>query len=261
MAELKAVIFDQDGVIADTERDVHRVAFNTAFRELDLDIDWDITTYGELLKVGGGKERLRYYLFKEGLDKKIKDMDSLIKEVHSRKTEIFMNLLEGGRVRPRPGIVRLIRECRDNRLCLAVCSTSNEKSVHSLLRNLFGETVYGWFEVILAGDVVKTKKPDPEIYNLVKERLGLLTGEGVVIEDNRNGLLAVKGAGLRCIITVNDYTRNEDFSGADLIVSCLGDKDGEKAERLGGRKDIPFEGEVTVPLLREIVKLRNDTDD
>jgi beta-phosphoglucomutase-like phosphatase (HAD superfamily) len=93
MAELKAVIFDQDGVIADTERDGHRVAFNRAFKEFNLNIEWGVKTYGELLKVGGGKERMRHYLIREGLDKNIEDVDTLIKEVHKRKTEIFMEIM------------------------------------------------------------------------------------------------------------------------------------------------------------------------
>ena len=254
MAELKAVIFDQDGVIADTERDGHRIAFNEAFKEFNLNIEWDIKTYGELLKVGGGKERMRHYLFQQGRDKEISDMDALIKELHRRKTEIFMKIIEKSQISLRPGIARLIKECYDAHLKLAVCSTSNERAVHTLVRTLLGKEAYGWFDLILAGDVVRAKKPDPEIYNLAKEKLGLSSEDCLVIEDNRNGLLAAKGAGMKCVVTVNDYTKDEDFSEADLVVTSLGDLKEEKAKVLAGRKEILFEGEVDIPLLHQIIE-------
>ncbi len=258
MAELEAVIFDQDGVIADTERDGHRIAFNRAFKEFNLNIEWDVKTYGELLKVGGGKERMRHYLFREGLDKNIEDLDSLIKEVHKRKTEIFMEMVGAGQIGLRPGVARLVRECHDANLKLAVCSTANERAVITLLRTLFGAEAYGWFDLILAGDIVKAKKPDPEIYNLAKERLAVSPSNCVVIEDNRNGLLAAKAAGMRCIITVNSYTQNEDFTGADLVVTSLGQVKREKAEILAGGKNLTFfEGQVTVSLLRQVIGLKN----
>lgn len=254
MAELKAVIFDQDGVIADTERDGHRVAFNQAFKEVNLNIGWDVTTYGDLLKVGGGKERMRHYFVSKGLDKDIEDIDTLIKELHKRKTEIFMEIIEKGQINLRSGVKRLIKESHNAGLKLAVCSTSNERAVHTLIRTLLGEEAYRWFDVILAGDVVKAKKPDPEIYNLAQKRLGLLPEECIVIEDNRNGLLAARRAGMECIVTVNDYTKKEDFSEASLVVTCLGEPEGEKAEVLSGGKGIAFERLVTVPLLQQIIE-------
>ena len=254
MAELKAVIFDQDGVIADTERDGHRVAFNRAFKEFNLNIEWDVKTYGELLKIGGGKERMRHYLSQKGLDKNIKDADEFIKKIHKRKTEILMGMIEEGQIKLRPGVSRLVMECHDAHLKLAVCSTANERAVNTLLRTLLGDEAYGWFDAILAGDIVKAKKPAPEIYNLAKEKLSVPPNSCVVIEDNRNGLLAAKGAGMRCIVTVNDYTENEDFAGADLVITSLGEPEGEKAELLAGGEDILFQGQVTVPILREIVR-------
>ena len=254
MAELKAVIFDQDGVIADTERDGHRVAFNRAFKEFNLNIEWDVKAYGELLGIGGGKERMRHYLKQKDLDRNIEDVDALIKKVHKRKTEIFMEIIERGQIKLRPGVARLIRKCHDVQLKLAVCSTANEKAVNTLLRILLGDEAYAWFDVILAGDIVKAKKPDPEIYNLAKEKLSVSPDSCVVIEDNRNGLLAAKDAGMRCVVTVNDYTKNEDLAQADLVVTSLGEPGKEKAEVLAGMEDVPFEGWITLSTLREIVE-------
>jgi len=253
MAELKAVIFDQDGVIADTERDGHRVAFNKAFKEFGLDIEWDVATYGALLKVGGGKERMRHYIVSKGLDKTIEDLDGLIKQLHKRKTDMFMEIVETGQLELRPGVARLVRETHEAGLKLAVCSTSNERAVNTLVRTLLGQEAYGWFDGILAGDVVKAKKPDPAVYNLAKERLGLAGENCVVIEDNRNGLMAAKGAGMNCVVTVNGYTKDEDFSEAELVVTCLGDEDGEKAEIVAGTKPAAFQRMVTVEALRQLV--------
>ncbi|MBD3307400.1 HAD-IA family hydrolase [candidate division KSB3 bacterium] len=256
MATLHAVIFDQDGVLADTERDGHRVAFNRAFREFDLAIEWDVDTYGSLLKVGGGKERMRHYIVQEGLDAQFDDLDDLIKRLHKRKTEIFMELIETGQIGLRPGVKRLIQEVHDAGLKLAVCSTSNEKAVNTLVRTLLGDEIYGWFDHILAGDVVQHKKPNPEIYNLAQTKLGIDPRECIVIEDNRNGLMAAVGAGMKCLVTVNAYTKHEELPEAELVVSCLGDPDGERAEVLAGKQPDaqPFEGYVTLPLLHTLVR-------
>ena len=255
MAILRAVIFDQDGVLADTERDGHRVAFNRAFKEYDFPFEWNVETYGQLLKIGGGKERMRHYIAQEGLEDQFVDLDTTIQQLHARKTAIFMDMLETGQLSLRPGVKRLIREAHDAGLKLAVCSTSNEKAVHTLVRTLLGEEIYGWFDKILAGDVVKHKKPNPEIYQLAKDTLGVDPAECVVIEDNRNGLLAATGAGMKCLVTVNGYTLNEEYDEAELVVSCLGDPEGPEATVLSGKQSgaVQVEGCITIPLLRQIV--------
>ncbi len=248
MAQLKAVIFDQDGVLADTERDGHRVAFNAAFRDMGLDIEWDVETYRRLLLVGGGKERVRQDFMHRRLNESTEDFDGLVRRVHERKTEIFLGLLADGRMALRPGVARLVKECHAAGMKLAVCSTANEKVVRTLVRTLIGD---GYFDAILAGDIVKAKKPDPGVYNLAKERFGLRAEECIVVEDSRNGLLAARGAGLKCIITVNDYTKDEDFSEAALVVSCLGDKTGVPARIIKGPPHIAIDGQVTLATLRE----------
>ncbi len=244
MAELKAVIFDQDGVIADTERDGHRVAFNRAFRQAGLDIEWDVARYGELLKISGGKERLRT---------EISD-DEIIRQLHGLKTDIFMQMLEDGEIALRPGIARLVREIHGAGVKLAVCSTSNERAVNTLVRTLLGADVHGWFDLILAGDVVTRKKPSPEIYQLALERLALDPADCVVIEDSRNGLLAAKGAGLACLITHNDYTRDEDFSEADLVVDCLGEPQGPPAGLIASRAQLPAFECLTLKHLQMLIQ-------
>jgi len=220
---MKAIIFDCDGVLADTERDGHRVAFNKAFAQKGFEIEWTVELYGELLEVSGGKERMMYYFDSYGWPCDVADKDALIKELHELKTDFFMQIIESGEMPLRPGVARLVDEAIAADVALAVCSTSHERAVNLVVEKLLGSERKARFNAILAGDVVTKKKPDPQIYKLVSEKLSLEPSECVVIEDNRNGLLAAKAAGMYCVITTNGYTKDEDFTEADLVVSELGD--------------------------------------
>jgi len=223
MSKIKALIFDCDGVIVDTERDGHRVAFNRAFKAKGLDVEWDVALYGSLLEVAGGKERMKHYFDENGWPENVEDRDAFIKELHKLKTDLFMQIIESGELPLRPGVARLVDEAIDKNLMLAVCSTSNERAVNLVVETMLGKERKSHFNAILAGDVVSKKKPDPEIYNLALERLGLEPDECVVVEDSRNGMLAAKAASMYCVVTTNGYTENEDFPEADLVVSELGD--------------------------------------
>ena len=129
MAELKALIFDCDGVLVDTEKDGHRVAFNRAFAQKGYDFEWDVPLYGELLKVAGGKERMRAYFDQYGWPADTTNKDELIKELHKLKTDLFMQIIASGQLPLRPGVKRLIDEAIAEDITLAVCSTSNERAV------------------------------------------------------------------------------------------------------------------------------------
>lgn len=221
--KLRALIFDCDGVLAETERDGHRVAFNRTFAEKGLGIEWDVSLYKDLLKVGGGKERMVYFFDRTLWPVEAGERDALIKELHALKTACYMQIIESGQLPLRPGVARLVDEALAAGVQLAICSTSNEKAVHAVAETLLGPARKARFDAILAGDIVSKKKPDPEIYTLALRQLGLRAVECVVVEDNRNGLLAAKGAGMHCVVTTNRYTEEEDFSEADLVVSELGD--------------------------------------
>lgn len=221
---MKALIFDCDGVIVDTERDGHRVAFNRAFAAKGLATEWDVPTYGGLLKVAGGKERMKHHFDTTGWPAGVTDQEALIKDLHKLKTDLFMQIIASGELPLRPGVARLVDEAlADGAIKLAICSTSNERAVNLVAEKLLGPARKARFNAILAGDVVSKKKPDPEIYNLAVQTLGVRPEECVVVEDSRNGLLAARGAGMHCVITTNGYTEDEDFSGADLVVPELGD--------------------------------------
>jgi HAD superfamily hydrolase (TIGR01509 family) len=223
---LKAIIFDCDGVLVDTERDGHRVGFNRAFAQAGIDAEWDVPLYGKLLQVAGGKERMRAYFdeygWPEGADSD-EAKDTLIKDLHKAKTAITAGLVGEGALQLRPGISRIVDEAIAAGVKLGVCTTSNPLFIDAVL-DLFGPERKAKFAFVHAGDCVARKKPDPEIYELAKQSLGLPVDECVVIEDSRNGLLAAKGAGLPCLITTSTYTVDEDFSEADRVVPELGDE-------------------------------------
>jgi len=221
---MKALVFDCDGVLVDTERDGHRVAFNQAFAAKGLGVEWDVACYGELLKVSGGKERMRHYFDGAGWPGGVTDRDALIADLHRLKTDLFMQIIESGQLSLRPGVARLVDEALADGMPMAVCSTSNERAVSLIVERLLGPDRARGFGLILAGDVVSRKKPDPEIYRLACARLRLPARDCVVIEDSRNGLLAATAAGMRCVITTNGYTQDEDFTGADVVFPELGEE-------------------------------------
>lgn len=224
---MKALIFDCDGVLVDTERDGHRVAFNRAFEQIGLDVEWGVDLYGELLKIAGGKERMRHYFNDQGWPVDAGDRGEFIGRLHKIKTDLFMQIIESGQLPLRSGVQRLVNEAIDTGVALAVCSTSNERAVHLILEKILGAERKSRFSAILAGDVVSKKKPDPEIYELAKQHLGLSGEDCLVVEDSRNGLLAATGAGMHCLVTTTAYTADEDFREADRVVSELGDPPGQ----------------------------------
>lgn len=242
---IKAIFFDQDGVIIDTERDGHRVAFNETFKHYGYDFEWGVDYYHELLQVAGGKERMKHHLHTKGfgVDVKPEEEDELIKEMHKYKTQTFIELIESGKLPLRPGVKRFMQEGMEAGLTLGVCTTSNVKSAQAVAYNILKDIQ---FEFVLAGDMVSKKKPDPEIYNMALEKTGLKPNEVVVIEDSRNGVLAAKAAGLYIVATTNVYTEKEDLSDADIIVTSLGDPDGEMGVLKKGGEGLDYHGVLHV---------------
>ncbi|GKS68470.1 haloacid dehalogenase superfamily, subfamily IA, variant 3 with third motif having DD or ED [Nitrosomonas sp. PY1] len=221
---LQAVLFDVDGTLADTEQDGHRVAFNQAFKENGLNWQWSIELYGELLQITGGKERIRYYLERyspELLSRN--DLKDWIVHLHKTKTGFYEMFMEKGSIPLRPGVARLIHELRDKKIKLAIATTTTLENVTSLLKSTLGEESIDWFDVIGAGDIVSMKKPAPDIYHWVLDQLKLNARQCIAIEDSENGLKSAIAANLQTLITVNDYTHLQDFSGALAILSDLGE--------------------------------------
>jgi HAD superfamily hydrolase (TIGR01509 family) len=221
---LKALLFDVDGTLADTERDGHRPAFNAAFQESGLDWHWDVPLYGELLTVTGGKERIRHYVDRFCPDAaKAADFAARVLALHQAKTRHYTGLLSAGGIPLRPGVRRLLEEARAAGLTLAVVTTTTPENVTALLRHSLAAEAVDWFAVIAAGDIVPAKKPAPDIYLWAMQQLGLGPEACLAFEDSSNGIRAALGAGLKTVVTVNDYTREDDFSGALAVLSDLGE--------------------------------------
>jgi len=241
MGKIKAIFFDQDGVIIDTERDGHRVSFNMTFKEFGFTDEWSVDYYHELLQIAGGKERMKHHLQTKGFSKPLppEQVDELIKAMHKRKTALFVELIETGKLPLRPGIHRFMTEAMDAGLMIGVCTTSNEQAAKVVTEKILSDIK---FDIVLAGDVVSKKKPDPEIYNLALSKTGLKADEVIVVEDSRNGVLAGKASGARVVVTTNYYTEKEDVGSGDIIVTCLGDLDGEKGRLTKGDTSLKYDG-------------------
>ncbi len=253
MAKIKALFFDQDGVIVDTERDGHRVAFNQTFQEFGLGVNWDMDTYHQLLKIAGGKERIRHYLHTVGFGQAVvsEGEDELIGSLHKRKTELFVELIREGKLPLRPGVHRLMREAMDKGLVLGICTTSNERTAKALVESMLTDIR---FDFVLAGDIVPEKKPAPDIYLLAIKKAGLEPENCVVIEDSTNGLLAAGSAALSVIATTSAYTVDEDLSGAEVVLSCLGDPEGEKGLLISSMRPLEFDGVLRLDQIMDYFK-------
>jgi HAD superfamily hydrolase (TIGR01509 family) len=224
MAKLEALIFDVDGTLADNERDGHRIAFNRAFAEAGLDWNWSVELYGELLVVAGGKERLLHFIDRYRPEiPQPGNILAFVAGLHAAKTRHYIRLLEEGSVPFRPGVKRLLEEAKDAGLRLAIATTTTPANVTALLdANLPGGSL---FEVVGAGDIVPAKKPAPDVYRYVLQELRLGPQSALAIEDSAQGLQAALGAGVKTLITVNDYTAGQDFTGAALVLDKLGEPD------------------------------------
>ncbi|EWY39071.1 CbbY [Skermanella stibiiresistens SB22] len=220
---LRAIIFDVDGTLAETEEE-HRRAFNETFGHFGLDWRWDRKLYAELLKVTGGKERIRDYVARHRPSCEGR-VGPIVKAMHEAKTERYVANLGGGGIKLRPGVARLIREAKAAGLRLAVATTTSLPNVRILLTETLGPDALDLFEVIAAGDMVAAKKPAPDVYLLALDRLGLPAADCVAIEDSYNGVMSARRAGIAVLATSSEYTRFDDLRHAQGVVSDLGEPD------------------------------------
>jgi HAD superfamily hydrolase (TIGR01509 family) len=235
----RALIFDCDGVLGDTEADGHLVAFNQMWQKLGVPWQWSKVQYAEKLKIGGGKERMAS-LFRDAdfrervpVPESEEDRKALVARWHKEKTAIYQHMVESGMIPPRPGVRRLAQEAFNAGWKLAVASTSAPAAVEAMTRRAMGELASQF--LILSGDIVPAKKPAPDIYNLALERLALPPQNCVAIEDSRNGMLAGCAAHIPVLVTISPFTADEDFHEAGLVVDSLGEPEGPHSKVLANR--------------------------
>ncbi len=218
---IKAIIFDVDGTLADTE-DAHRISFNKAFAENNLDWNWDVALYDQLLKVTGGKERIKYFVsdFLKGFTKP-ENFDDFVKHLHAVKTGHYTAMMRAGGVPLRPGIKQLINDAHKAGITLAIATTTTPENVSALLEVGLGKNWADYFSANGCGDIVPLKKPAPDIYNWVLHELKFAPADCIALEDSYNGLRASLAAGIKTYITTNHYTRNQDFAGAAAVFDDL----------------------------------------
>lgn len=217
--QLKAVIFDVDGTLADTERWAHLPACNEAFQQMGLPIHWDWEYFKSLVaKIQGNANRLRNEL-NEKFELSSLEVESIIKEFEVLKRNLYINkyLPE---IKLREGVYDFIKKIHKAELKLAIVSTSYEEQIIALLKNQLSE-FYTSFNPVLGKQSGKKTGDDGVLYSKCLEQLGLAPENCLVIEDSEVGLRAAMKSKIPTIITRNDYTREENFEGAELVLDSL----------------------------------------
>ena len=238
MSKLEALIFDVDGTLADTES-AHLAAFNHAFAEQGLDWQWDEVLYTRLLEISGGKERMLHYW--KHVHPDMKDIDGsglrdTIEHLHALKTAAYENAVQGGAVQLRPGVLALINQASQQGLRLAIATTTSPVNIAVLLRNAIGADWKDLFVVIEDASTAPKKKPHPQVYVQTLARLALPSGHCLALEDSSNGLRAAVAAGLKTIVTPNNFTAHHDFSGALRVLPNLEGVSVEQLQTMHGQQ-------------------------
>ena len=247
---LSAVLFDVDGTISETE-DFHRKSFNEAFKEFNLDWFWDEAIYKELINIGDGKERIEYYIkraWPEMLE--YKNLTKYINSIHKVKNEIFKDFIMDSEITFRPGVLRLINELKENDVRIAIVSSTTQEDLLTLFKNGLNMNPNSTFDLIAHGECTKKKRPSPEIYEWILEKLRIAPQSCVAIEDSLRGLKSAVNANINVLVTPSVYTKNENFEEANVVVSSLGEGDKPfqviKGKTYGNKL-------VNIDLLRKII--------
>ena len=219
MATPKALIFDVDGTLAETE-ELHRRSFNETFAAYNLDWYWDEAVYDRLLRVAGGQKRLRHFIETEQ-PSCAGDFIDEVANMHAKKTARYGELIRAGEVELRPGIADLINEALDKDIALAISTSTSRPNIDTLFEATLGLDVLARFKAVCCSNDVENNKPAPDLYLLALERLGLPAQQCLAFEDSQMGLASATAAGIPTIITVSKYCRNDDFTGAQLVMDDL----------------------------------------
>lgn len=224
---LRALIFDVDGTLADTES-AHLAAFNHAFAEFGLDWRWDEALYTELLNISGGKERILHYW--KTTQPELRELGAMamqetVNRLHELKTAAYESAVNEGAVNLRPGVLRLMDEAMSEGLQLAIATTTSPVNIAALLRRAVGPDWRLNFAAIGDASTAPIKKPAPQVYLQMLAALQLAPAQCLAFEDSGNGLASATAAGLATLITPTRYTAHHDFSAAMRVLPDLSEVD------------------------------------
>ena len=219
MNKLKAVFWDVDGTIADTELCGHRVAFNLAFKDFDLDWNWNEEHYMDLLKISGGYKRIIHY--RNEVHSEISD--SQCSKIQSRKSFHYKNLIQSGKIKVREGVFRLIDELSSNDIEQFIVTTSGRESLEPFLNTSLSSHI-DHFSSVITYENVSNHKPYPDAYQLALQLSQKSEVNCLAIEDSMNGVAAAKAAKLNCLLTLPPWknSTNNITNKANACVNSLG---------------------------------------
>lgn len=224
---LKALLWDVDGTLAETERDGHRVAFNRAFEAFGLPWRWGVEHYGELLTVTGGRERLLHDMaWRTDAPVLPSEREELARALHQRKNAIYAEIVAAGGVRLRSGVPELLDECRSRDVRLAITTTTSRSNVAALLHANLGPAWPAWFAVLVCGEDVRAKKPDPEVFTAALRQLGIGPLRSLAIEDSPGGVAAARAAHVPVVVTRSAYFETATVEGAVAVGPGLDQRSG-----------------------------------
>ena len=219
---LRALIWDVDGTIAETERNGHRIAFNRAFKKLGLAWEWNEAAYGRLLGVAGGKERLLSFMSSQpDAPRSLREREALVARLHPLKNAFYGEIAANGSLTARPGVVRLMNQAREAGMAQGIATTTTGQNVAKLLPSILGTGWRDYFSVILTAEHAARKKPHPQIYLHALNLLNLEAHQCLAIEDSSNGLYAAQRAGIPTLVTPGEYFQEDDFAAAALVCDDL----------------------------------------
>ncbi len=222
MRKLKAVFWDVDGTIADTELYGHRVAFNSAFKDFDLKWEWNESKYLELLKISGGLNRIIHYRD----EVKSELSASQCSRIQSRKRHHYKQLIKSGKIQVRDGVLRLINELSRFGVDQMIVTTSGRDSLEPFLKTSLNSYLK-YFSNIITYEDVNNHKPFPDAYKLALKLSKLSEVNCMAIEDSMIGVEAAKSANINCLLTLPPWQDNNQkiSKKANACVNSLGNID------------------------------------
>ena len=220
MTYLEGVYWDLDGTIANTELEAHLPAFNYAFNDFNLSWNWDISTYLNLLKINGGKNRISYY--SKLINNSMNNQE--VKKIHERKQYHYINYVKKNNVISlKMGVNRLIRELHKKKVRQFIVTSSSKKQAKLIINQLFKE--FSPFEFIISSDDVQFHKPNPMPYQKAMKLSGIKFNKSIVFEDSTPGIRSSLAAELPTIYVPSNIPADIDKDiDLDCFIDCLGNE-------------------------------------